>query len=351
MAMTHKSRQHPGMRYGPAENLLRLARHLAATRTGLTLDEMAAELGIGRRTAERMRDVLMTMFPQMECRDDDGRMRRWLLPASALLGMVSVRAEAVAAVETAARECEANGEADRTFLLREASTTLRAMMRPEALRRAEPDIAALMEAEGVAMRPGPRPVLVAGVLPTLRRAILGLQLVVVRYAGPNTEEPATRILCPYGIPMVAAVGWLRTWTVCLKCGCGGWIGSCRSICLIAPRNVGKISIWFGTQHNLSGCFRRIQSTSLLRFEPEAATDAAGWLFHPTQAMEREPSGALLVRFRAGGMQEICWHLFTWGTAVMILAPAELRRHLATLAIVTAAHHGEEPDRSLSFQND
>jgi predicted DNA-binding transcriptional regulator YafY len=42
------------MRYGPAENLFRLARHLAATRTGLTLDEMAAELEVGRRTAERM---------------------------------------------------------------------------------------------------------------------------------------------------------------------------------------------------------------------------------------------------------------------------------------------------------
>jgi hypothetical protein len=30
------------MRYRPAENLFRLARHLAGTRVGLTLDEMAA---------------------------------------------------------------------------------------------------------------------------------------------------------------------------------------------------------------------------------------------------------------------------------------------------------------------
>ena len=43
------------------------------------------------------------------------------------------------------------------------------------------------------MRPGPRPVIAPGVLPTLRRAILGMQLVVIRYAGPNTEEPPTRI--------------------------------------------------------------------------------------------------------------------------------------------------------------
>ena len=37
-------------------------------------------------------------------------------------------------------------------------------MRPDALRRAEPDVAALMEAEGIAMRPGPRPVIAPGVL-------------------------------------------------------------------------------------------------------------------------------------------------------------------------------------------
>ena len=56
------------------------------------------------------------------------------MPWSALS---SPRAEAVAAIETSARECEVRGEADRAALLREASTTLRAMMRPDALRRAE----------------------------------------------------------------------------------------------------------------------------------------------------------------------------------------------------------------------
>ena len=147
------------------------------------------------------------MFPQMDCWDDDERVRRWRLPGSALVGVVEPRAEAVAAIETSARECEVRGETDRAALLRDASTTLRAVMRPDALRRAEPDIAALMEAEGIAMRPGPRPVLAAGVLPTLRRAILGMQLVVVRYAGPDATEPATRILCPYGI-LYGGRGWL-----------------------------------------------------------------------------------------------------------------------------------------------
>jgi len=74
------------MRYAPAERLLRLARHLAATRTGLTLDEMAAELEVGRRTAERLRDSLAAMFHQMTWWEDEERVRRWRLSAVESVG-------------------------------------------------------------------------------------------------------------------------------------------------------------------------------------------------------------------------------------------------------------------------
>lgn len=160
------------MRYEPSQRLLRLALLLAGTRMGLTLDEIAANLEVGRRTAERLRDGLAALFPQLDSWDDEARIRRWRLPGAALAGVAEVSAPAVAAVEGAARACDAHGETDRAALLREAATTLRALMRPAALRRAEPDIAALMEAEGTAMRPGPRPRIAAGVLPTLRRASL-----------------------------------------------------------------------------------------------------------------------------------------------------------------------------------
>ena len=53
------------MRYEPSQRLLRLALALAGTRTGLTLDEIAKELGVGRRTAERQRDALAALFPQL----------------------------------------------------------------------------------------------------------------------------------------------------------------------------------------------------------------------------------------------------------------------------------------------
>jgi predicted DNA-binding transcriptional regulator YafY len=242
--------------------------------------------------------------------------------------------------ETAARECAMRGEADRAALLREASTILKAVMRPDALRRAEPDISALMEAEGVAMRPGPRPVITPGVLPSLRRAILGMQPVVVRYANPEAKEPATRILCPYGI-LYGGRGWvvahvdnlpeLRLWR----------LDRIVSIDLLdrvfARREDFDLSAYAAQSF---GVFQEEPIDVVLRFEPDAADDVAGWLFHPSQTIEREEDGALTVRFRAGGAQEMCWHLFTWGASVTILEPDSLRIEMEDLARKAAEHHAQ-----------
>jgi predicted DNA-binding transcriptional regulator YafY len=255
-----------------------------------------------------------------------------------LVGVVEPRPEALAAIETSARECAMRGEPDRAALLREASTTLRVVMRPDALRRAEPDVAALMEAEGIAMRPGPRPVIAPGVLPTLRRAILSMQLVVVRYAGPDDDEPNTRILCPYGI-LYGGRGWLVAHVDELS-GMRLWrLDRIVSIDLL-DRGFARCEDFDLAAYAAQsfGVFQEEPIDVVLRFEPEAADDAACWMFHPTQRFEREPGGSLAVRFRSGGLQEMCWHLFTWGSAVSVIEPKELRMKLTVMADEVAEHH-------------
>ena len=195
-----------------------------------------------------------------------------------------------------------------------------------------------MEAEGVAMRPGPRPVVTAGVLPTLRRAILGMQPAVVRYAGPDGSEPATRMLCPYGI-FYSGRGWLvahvdglpemRLWR----------LDRMVSIDLV-DRVFSRREDFDLTSYAAQsfGVFQEEPLDVVLRFEPEAAEDAAGWVFHPSQSVERGADASLTVRFRAGGVQEMCWHLFTWGTAVTVVAPDALRATMAEVTLVAARQH-------------
>ena len=46
-----------------------------------------------------------------------------------------------------------------------------------------------------------------------------------------------------------------------------------------------------------------------------------------------------MRFEAGGIDEMCWHLFTWGESVTIKEPLRLRQRLSEMSARLAAHHG------------
>jgi predicted DNA-binding transcriptional regulator YafY len=74
-----------------------------------------------------------------------------------------------------------------------------------------------------------------------------------------------------------------------------------------------------------GVFQEEVHDVVWRFTPEAASEARQFLFHPTQEMQDEPDGSLTVRFRAGGMLEMCWHLFRWGDQVEVLEPEGLQK--------------------------
>ena len=65
-------------RMAKSRRLLRLVHLLADTVDGLTLDEMASELEVNRRTAERLRDVIRETFDLEELADD--RRKRFRIP-------------------------------------------------------------------------------------------------------------------------------------------------------------------------------------------------------------------------------------------------------------------------------
>lgn len=329
--------QHGAMRYAPSERLLRLALRLAGSRTGLSLNDMAADLEVDRRTAERLRDALERLFPQLEHEDDGERVRRWRLPVAALTGMAEPRPEAIATVENVAKECASRGETDRAALLRDAAATLRALMPQSALRRAEPDIAALMEAEGTAMRPGPRVRLVPGVLTVFRRAIMAMEVVSIQYRPSWADEPLQRLVCPYGI-LYGGRGWLvghaeglaemRLWRL-------DRVASAELTGKSFPRNEKFDLASYAAQS--FGVFQEEPMEVVLRVSTEAAEDALAWLFHPSQTVERQDDGSVIVRFRAGGTEEICRHLFAWGTSIVVMAPNRLLEALRRAAVELATH--------------
>ena len=76
----------------------------------------------------------------------------------------------------------------------------------------------------------------------------------------------------------------------------------------------------------------------LHVTAEGAAEARAWRWHPTQTLEDQPDGSVIVRFTASGMRELAWHLFTWGERVRILAPDRLQAVMADeLAAAMRAH--------------
>ena len=72
-----------------------------------------------------------------------------------------------------------------------------------------------------------------------------------------------------------------------------------------------------------GVFQEDPVDVVWRFRPEAAAVAREFQFHPRQVLEPQADGALIVRFRCGGLVEMAWHLYLWGDAVEVVAPKAL----------------------------
>jgi predicted DNA-binding transcriptional regulator YafY len=87
-----------------------------------------------------------------------------------------------------------------------------------------------------------------------------------------------------------------------------------------------------------GVFQEKPEDVELCFAPSAAHDASAYLFHPTQSLVDEPDGSLTVRFHAGGLKQIAYHLMTWGPAVTILAPPALQDEMREQVETLHAHY-------------
>ena len=178
------------MRYKRLQDIVRLAVRLQGSLGGLTLDDISFEFSISRRTAERLRDAVEGVFGPLQIVDAADTRRHWRLQSDALRRLVHLSAEELAQLTAAADALERAGLEDNAAVLRGLGTKLRAMLRPDSLARIESDLETLVHAEGLAMRPGPRPRLDPGLLALARsHHRLASDRVPLRRAVDRTAKP------------------------------------------------------------------------------------------------------------------------------------------------------------------
>jgi len=316
--------------YWKAEQLLALATLTAGRHTGVTLDDVIERFTISKRTAQRMLRALEAQFTDTTTFiDEDGR-KRWRLPSAALRDLMSLSAEELAALDMAVETMKRAGlsaEAGELLNLREK---MLALVPRSKVARIETDHEALLVAQGLAARPGPRQRIDRKIMVAIGEAIKACRTLDVGYRSRNESAPRPRRLAPYGL-----LTGLRRYLVARP----GDAPCSAPLRLYVVENISSAEVaketferdpGFNLQAFADRAFGVFQNEDefgevVWRFTPKAAAHARTFEFHPGQVFEEEPNGSLIVRFSAAGHLEMAWHLYIWGDQVEVLAPERLRQ--------------------------
>lgn len=314
------------MRHDKAAMVLELARRMAASAEGLSLDDITREMGTQRRSSERLRDAVIALFPQTE-EVSDPPFKRWRIRGGLSAFEQAPTAEELVELSKAAQGLRATGEPSRAASLEGLERKLKSAVRSTTLNRLAPDLEALVRAETLAVQAGPRASADEVVLAEVRQAVLAGQPLGFIYSRPGAEA-RRRVMTPCGLMfgranyLVAAEregGAIKTFRLDRMSAVKAEPGSA-----VPPADF-DLQVFAGQSF---GIYQDAIEDVVLKITPEGAVEARGWRWHPTQTVEDAADGGVLVRFRASGMRELAWHLFSWGEQVEIVQPARLKTVMA-----------------------
>jgi predicted DNA-binding transcriptional regulator YafY len=237
-------------------------------------------------------------------------------------------------------ELRESGAEARAGSLGSLERKIRAAIRQARKRPTETDVEALLRAELIAVQAGPRPAEDPAVLVKLRQALLASRMLRFIYHGGSLPG-ASREVVPFGI-IFGRMNYLigadagttkpKHWRLdrIEKLECLDTVAS-------PPADFDLVAF----ANTAFAYFEGPQEDVVLHVLPGGMEDFKNYRFHSSQSLEQHPEGGVIVRFRASGMLELAWHLFTWGNKIEIVEPISLRQQMTTELRAALAHHEEQ----------
>ena len=337
-------------RMAKLDRLLGLVHALSETTEGMTLDEMAERLGVNRRTAERMRDIIARHFDLDEVADD--RRKRFRICDS--LRRVYTRPTPA---EVAALQAEVDGRriAGQTARAEQLATLLakvKGAFDDREKRRIDPDLEALARLQRTMVTAGPVATVAPETLTVVQGAILAGCCVEFHYHTDERPEPKWRRVIPYGLVhgalayLIGKMPGRDDQPVYYRLD--RMIGVCVSEKLGCTPDDWDIDAWLTESF---GVWRDEKQHVVLRVLPSSAGRAQGWRFHRSQVVEELDDGGLRIRFASGGMRELAEHLFMWAGEIVIEGPNALvevmRERLVAAATIVPSQDTTDSDAAQS----
>ena len=317
------------MSFSKAEQLMELAAMVAGHRIGVTLDDVIERFGCSYRTAQRMIGALEGSFPDVVSYSDQDSRKRWRLEGGHFRDLMNLTSDELAAVDLATDQFKQAGMEFEARELARLKDKILALVPRQTKVRIETDHEALLESRGFIARPGPRPKAHEHILNAVTKAIKSCCLLEILYSSHREQAPRVRKIAVYGLlygsrhylvgkQMGNDPDRMRTYRLDNILS-----AEVTDIACTIPEN-------FDLQKFAKRSFGVYQNDAeygdiVWKFSPESAQNAKSYLFHPDQSIEETPDGSIVVRFKASGLLEMCWHLYSWGDHVEVIQPDILRR--------------------------
>ena len=302
-------------RYPKLGKILNLIIKMQSRYSGITLNDIQEELEVSRRSAERLRDVLIWEIPQIEELPTTGREKHWGFSRSShLREIISFSKDEIAELEGIKNNLQLDSTKD---VLNGIVDKLKALSRKNAT-EIEDAIEILLKTEGSAVTQKPSYKIDIQILDTIRQAIKENLRIKCKYDGRD------KILSPFGIVYGANIYLI------------GVEGDKPDPYVYRLHKVTDIELTeekfdkgdFDIKEYANRSFGVYQNEIIkveLRFSKEVAEDVLNYNFNPTQKVKQNEDGTVTVKFKASGELEILWHIFRWSDKVQIISPKSLKK--------------------------
>ena len=181
-------------RLNKAEQIIELAMMFQNSYSGLCIDDIQEHFECSRRSAERMKSLLFSLFPEkMEVVATGDKKKRWRFIKGTMNSLITFTSDDFANLEYLKG---LSNDENRQKELDELIAKIKALTPQKNAMALETDIEAILESEGFAVRQYSRVKADKDVLDKLRQAMLSFKKVEFDY---NTDKGLRHItLNPYG---------------------------------------------------------------------------------------------------------------------------------------------------------
>ena len=328
------NKREDNLRFNRIKDIIDLIMTMQSLRYGISIKEIQEKYNVSRRTAIRMKDVVLALCPSITEIETHTRIKRWGFKGKSI-NLFSFNSDDIADLENIKELCRINHLENKIDLLKKIITSIKSANNTN-LSSLENDVEILLENEGFLIRQGSSYKVSAEILTIIRSALKSMKKVQFNYQSADYErDKETNFRIIKGLKSVKEVTAIP---LGILYGEKHYLiakndSKIKNYLLHKITDIKVLDEYFEPDSSFNLKEYAEQSVGIyhdkilnikLKFKKEIADDVTNYIFHPSQKIEIQKNGAVIVTFQLSGEKSILYNLFKWGENVQVISPKSLK---------------------------